>query len=91
MQTADQATSYADDDFEDPAWGDIYRLKYEDRELEPIEDYDVIHSREEALDALEQLAVDPDPSLGSAYVTEDDGEEERIIAGRYFWPRDLTT
>jgi hypothetical protein len=61
----------------------IYRLKYEDHDFEPIDDYDVFEDRPSALTAFGHVCCEPDNDLGSVYVTADDGCDERLIASAY--------
>jgi hypothetical protein len=61
----------------------VHRLKSEDRALNPLEDWDVFDDVNEALVAFQDFVVDPDENIGSVYVTEDDGYQERVIAARY--------
>lgn len=62
----------------------VYRLKVEDRNLQPIDGYDVFHSRRAAIAAFNAVVVDPDPDLGSVYLTADDGDDEVVVLGHYF-------
>lgn len=62
----------------------IYRLKFEDVDLDPIEDYSVFDDWSTARAAFDAVRAQPDEDLGSAYLTEDDGEEERLILADSF-------
>ena len=68
-----------------PESSTMYRVMFEDRALEPIDDYDVYATRGEALATFEDAVADPLPGLGSVYVIEDDGHDERVIEARYFF------
>jgi hypothetical protein len=61
-----------------------YRVKLEDRRLEPVEDDDVFDSYTEAMAAFHQCVADPGQNTGSVYVTGDDGIDERVIAAHSF-------
>jgi len=62
----------------------IYRLKFDDVSLEPIDDYDVFDSKTSALDASADVVAHPTPEPGSVYLTEDLGDVDVVIAGQYF-------
>jgi hypothetical protein len=62
----------------------MYRLKFEDVSLEPIEDYDVFDSKTSALNAFADAVAHPTPELGSVYLTEDRVDIDVVIAGHYF-------
>lgn len=62
-----------------------YRLRFEDHDLLAMEGWDeVIDAKEDALAAFEYVVLDPDLEIGSVYVTEVDGDEERVIAAHAF-------
>jgi hypothetical protein len=62
-----------------------YRLKFEDADLgDLLGDWDVFTSRAEAMDGFHAAISDPPIGVGSVYVTEDDGDDEVVIAGHYF-------
>lgn len=64
--------------------GDL-RLKFEDEALDGLlGDYDVYWSRDEAFAAFEAAVADPPRGAGSVYLTEDDGNDEVVVAGHYF-------
>jgi hypothetical protein len=62
----------------------LYHLKFEDRCLDPIDDYDVFDSKKAALAAFDDVVAHPGVELGSVYLTEIDGDVEVVIAGHYF-------
>ena len=62
----------------------IYRLKFEDVNLNPIDDYDVFDSKRAAMLDFNEVVTYPPPDLGAVYLLEDRGEVEVVIAGHYF-------
>jgi hypothetical protein len=62
----------------------MYRLKFEDVNLEPIDDYDVFDSKTAALNAFADEIAHPTPGVGSVYLTEDRNDIDVVIAGHYF-------
>jgi hypothetical protein len=65
--------------------GFVYRLKFEDTDLDALlGDWDVYTSRVEAMAEFDAAIADPPIGAGSVYVTEDDGEDEVVIANHYF-------
>jgi hypothetical protein len=62
----------------------LYHLKFEDRCLDPIDDYDVFDSEEAALGAFDDLVAHPTFEFGSVYLVKIDGDSEFVIAGHYF-------
>jgi len=61
----------------------VYRLKFEDRDLEAIDEWDVFYSWDRALTAFVNTVADPDPDFGSVYLTEDLGDDEVVVLGLY--------
>ena len=61
----------------------VYRLKFEDIDLEPIDDYDVFDDKLSALAAVGRVLCEPDHDIGSVYLTADDGCDEWVIASAY--------
>jgi len=61
-----------------------YRLKIEDRDLEPVGNYDVFDTYREAMVAFHARIAHRDPDTGSVYVTADDGYDERVIVAHSF-------
>ena len=62
----------------------IYRPKFEDVNLEPIDAYDVFDTKTSALNAFADAVANPTPELGSVYLTEDRGDIDIVITGHYF-------
>ena len=62
----------------------IYRLKFEDVNLETIDDYDVFDSKTAALNAFADEVAHPTPGVGSVYLTEDRNDIDVVIAEHYF-------
>jgi hypothetical protein len=65
--------------------GDItHRVKYEGRDDEPFGDHDAFTNAREAFRHYHAVIAEPDPELGSVYVTELDDHNERVIAAHRF-------
>jgi len=64
----------------------IYRLKFEDRHLEPLWNDDTYLSKAAALRAYRSVVADPDPDWGSVYVTAqgEHDEWETVLIGHTF-------
>ena len=61
-----------------------YRLKIEDRDLEPVGNYDVFDTHRQAMVAFHARIASPDPDAGTVYVTADDGYDEWVIVAHSF-------
>jgi hypothetical protein len=61
-----------------------HRVKYEDHDDEPFGDHDAFTSAREAFRHYRAVIAEPDPELGSVYVTELDDHDEHIIASHRF-------
>jgi hypothetical protein len=59
----------------------VFRLMYEDRDLEPIWDWDVFEDKDRAFAAFLRVVTNPEPELGSVYITDEDGN---VLIGHYF-------
>jgi len=62
----------------------MYRLMFEDVNLEPIDDYDVFDSEGAALNAFDEAVKYPTLGLGSVYLVECRDHGDVVIAGHYF-------
>jgi len=62
----------------------LYRLMFEDVDLEPIDDWDVFDSKRAAIAAFNDAVAHPATDLGSVYLVEDRGDVAVVIAGHYF-------
>jgi hypothetical protein len=62
----------------------MYRLMFEDVNLESIDDYDVFDSEGAALNAFEEAVAYPTPDVGSVYLVERRDHGDVVIAGHYF-------
>ncbi|HVA05817.1 MAG TPA: hypothetical protein VNG12_03650 [Acidimicrobiales bacterium] len=60
----------------------VWRLKFEDSDLEPLDDYDVYLSKTEVLAAFAAVVADPPSDIGSVYVTF--GEDDIVVASHTF-------
>ncbi|MHB1988261.1 MAG: hypothetical protein ACYCSF_09785 [Acidimicrobiales bacterium] len=59
----------------------VWRLKFEDCDLEPLDDYDYL-SETEVLAAFAAVVADPPSDIGSVYVTF--GEDDIVVASHTF-------
>jgi hypothetical protein len=65
--------------------GSAYRLKFEDEALDQLlAACDVYMSRDEAFAAFAAAVADPPPGAGSVYLTQDDRDDEVVVAGHNF-------
>lgn len=62
----------------------IYRLKFEDRQLNPIDPWGVYDSWNDAEAAFDFVVADAYANLGSVYLTEDSGDDEIVALYHYF-------
>ena len=60
----------------------VWRLTFEDCDLEPLDDYDVYLSETEVLAAFAAVVADPPSDIGSVYVTF--GEDDIVVASHTF-------
>jgi hypothetical protein len=61
-----------------------HRVKYEDLDGEPLDEWDAYTSEEEALQAYRAAIADPGPDLGGVFVTELTDYDEIVIAAHSF-------
>jgi len=60
----------------------VWRLKFEDWDLEPLDDYDVYLSETEVLAAFAAVVADPPSDIGSVCITF--GEDDVLVASHTF-------